>query len=56
MLAVEGLGCGLAWSGLALAVCGGRARPPVWELQAVGIAVLGGAWISVLSSVGLLAG
>ena len=56
-LLLEGGGCGLAWLGLGVAaVPDGRARPLVWEMQAIGMLVLGGAWLSVLSSAGLMSG
>ncbi len=47
----------VAWFGLGLAaVDDDRARPLVWEIQALGILILGVAWLLALSSAGLLAG
>lgn len=57
VLLVEVGGCGLGWLGVASAgVRSCRARPLVWEVQAVGILVLGVAWLVVLDSAGLLRG
>lgn len=55
--AVALAGCGLSWSGLVMA----RARrdslrPLVWEMQAVGLVVLGTGWLVALNSAGLLKG
>jgi len=48
-------GCALAWGGLSLAVAkGGRWRPLVWEVQAVGFVVAGAAWLAALVSAGVL--
>lgn len=48
-------GCGLSWFGLCLAgVRRSRRRALVWEVQAVGLAILGVSWLAVLSSAGLL--
>jgi 4-hydroxybenzoate polyprenyltransferase len=55
LLVVEAAGCGLGWLGLGLAgVRDIRVRPLVWEVQAVGMLVLGAAWLLVLDSAGLL--
>jgi 4-hydroxybenzoate polyprenyltransferase len=54
LLVVEGIGCGLGWLGLGLAAAGGRARLLVWEIQAVGVVVLGAGWLAVLNSAGML--
>jgi geranylgeranylglycerol-phosphate geranylgeranyltransferase len=55
LIAVEAAGCGLSWIGLSL---GGvereRLRPLVWELQAVGLVILGMCWLAALNSAGLL--
>lgn len=57
LLVVEAGGCGLGWLGIALAATRRhRARPFLWEVQAVGILVLGAAWLAVLDSAGLLRG
>ena len=57
LLAAEAGGCGLGWVGLGLAgVSGDRGRTLVWEVQAVGVLVLGAAWLAMLSSAGLLNG
>jgi 4-hydroxybenzoate polyprenyltransferase len=57
LLWIEMAGCGLGWLGIALAgVSDDRAGPLAWEVQAVGMAVLGGAWLAVLSGAGLLHG
>jgi 4-hydroxybenzoate polyprenyltransferase len=57
VLWAEAVGCGLAWLGVGLAVARGRhAGALVWEMQAVGILVLGAGWLVALSSAGLLAG
>jgi 4-hydroxybenzoate polyprenyltransferase len=54
-LLVEAGGCGLGWVGLALAgVRSERVRPLVWEIQAVGLVVLGTAWLAALQSAGVL--
>jgi 4-hydroxybenzoate polyprenyltransferase len=55
LLGVEAAGCGLGWLGLGLAALRkDRARPLVWEVQAVGILVIGAAWLMTLDSAGLL--
>jgi 4-hydroxybenzoate polyprenyltransferase len=54
LLFAEGSGCCLGWLGLGLAVAGIRARALVWEVQAVGIVVLGVGWLAVLSSAGIV--
>ena len=55
LLVAEGCGCGLGWLGLGLApVSGDRVRPLVWEVQAVGILILGAGWLAGLKSAGLL--
>lgn len=55
LIAVEAAGCGLSWIGLSL---GGvereRLRPLVWEIQAVGLVILGMCWLAALDSAGLL--
>jgi len=57
VLWAEAMGCALAWLGVALAVTHGRrAGALVWEIQALGILVLGAGWLAALSSAGLLAG
>jgi 4-hydroxybenzoate polyprenyltransferase len=57
LLVVEAGGCGLGWLGIALAATRShRMRPLIWEVQAVGILVLGAAWLVVLDSAGLLLG
>jgi 4-hydroxybenzoate polyprenyltransferase len=54
-LLLEALGCGLAWMGFAFAyVHDGRLRHLFWEFQALGIFVLGAAWLSVLNSAGII--
>ena len=56
-MVVEAGGCVLAWFGLALAgVRGNRAGPLVWEIQAVGLVVLGTAWLAALHTAGVLGG
>lgn len=56
VLAVEAVGCGLAWLGVGLAVVRGpKAGALVWEMQALGILVLAAGWLAALSSAGLLA-
>ena len=53
----EGGGCALAWLAFRFAAArDDRVRRLVWELQALGILVLGAAWLSVLSSAGVLDG
>lgn len=48
-------GCGLGWAGLALAAArGDRWRPLVWEAQALGFVVAGGAWLAALVAAGAL--
>jgi 4-hydroxybenzoate polyprenyltransferase len=55
LIVVEAAGCGLSWFGLSLATFGGDGlRRLVWEVQAVGMVVLGMAWLVALSSAGLL--
>jgi 4-hydroxybenzoate polyprenyltransferase len=50
-------GCALGWGGLSLAaVEGDRWRPLLWEVQALGFAVVGGAWLTALASAGALRG
>jgi 4-hydroxybenzoate polyprenyltransferase len=50
-----GCGLGLGWIGLGLAAAPGyRTSPLVWELQALGIVILGAAWLAALNSAGLL--
>jgi 4-hydroxybenzoate polyprenyltransferase len=50
-------GCALGWAGLAFASAGGvRWRPLVWEVQALGFIVAGGAWLVALVSAGSLRG
>ena len=57
LLLVEASGCWLGLVGLGLAAARSyQARAFVWEVQAVGIVVLGSAWLAVLSSAGLLKG
>jgi 1,4-dihydroxy-2-naphthoate octaprenyltransferase len=57
LLAVEACGCGLGWLGLGLAaIPTERTRPLVWEVQAMGILVLGASWLAVLNSAGALRG
>jgi 4-hydroxybenzoate polyprenyltransferase len=54
-LAVVLAGAGLGWIGVGLASTGReRARQAGWEVQAVGIVLLGAGWLSVLSSGGAL--
>ena len=56
-LLLEGGGCGLAWLAFRFAAAlDDRVRLLVWELQALGILVLGAAWLSVLSSAGMMGG
>jgi 4-hydroxybenzoate polyprenyltransferase len=51
------LGCGLSWFGLSLAALRtDRGRHLVWEVQAVGLVILGVSWLAVLNSAGLLRG
>lgn len=51
----EGGGCGLAWLAFWFAAArDDRVRLLVWELQALGILVLGAAWLSVMSSTGMM--
>jgi 4-hydroxybenzoate polyprenyltransferase len=55
-LAVGIAGACIAWIGVGLAAAhNDRARQAGWEVQAVGIVLLGAAWLSALSSVGALA-
>ena len=55
LAATATLGCALSWFGLGLAaVRTNRGRHLVWEVQAVGLAILGVSWLAVLNSVGLL--
>lgn len=55
LIAVELVGASLAWSGLGLAgLVSARRRHLVWELQALGILVLGAGWLAVMGSTGLL--
>lgn len=56
LLVAEGIGCALGWLGFGLAAAGDRARPFVWEVQAIGVAVLGAGWLASLSSAGMLRG
>jgi 4-hydroxybenzoate polyprenyltransferase len=57
LVAAEIVGCVLGWLGLALAaVDDNRLRPLVWELQAIGVALLGIAWLATLASAGALGG
>jgi 4-hydroxybenzoate polyprenyltransferase len=57
LLFVEVCGCALGWAGLGLAAATSyQARTASWEIQAVGIVVLGSAWLAVLESAGLLSG
>ena len=57
LLLVEACGCGLGLVGLGLAAARSyQAHAFVWEVQAVGIVVLGSAWLAVLNSAGLLTG
>jgi geranylgeranylglycerol-phosphate geranylgeranyltransferase len=50
-------GCGLSWLGLSLAGIGSVSlRPLVWEVQAIGLAVLGMTWLAALSASGLVKG
>jgi 4-hydroxybenzoate polyprenyltransferase len=54
-LAVILAGAGLGWIGVGLASTGReRARQAGWEVQAIGIVLLGAGWLSVLSSGGAL--
>jgi 4-hydroxybenzoate polyprenyltransferase len=55
VVAVEMVGCGLTWLGMALAGARPqRLRPLVWEIQAVGLAVLGLGWLAALNTMGVL--
>jgi 4-hydroxybenzoate polyprenyltransferase len=55
LIVVEAAGCGLSWFGLSLATFGRDGlRRLVWEVQAVGMVVLGMAWLVALNSAGLL--
>jgi 4-hydroxybenzoate polyprenyltransferase len=55
LVAVEMAGCGLSWLGFALAGARSeRLRPRVWEVQAVGLAVLGLGWLAALNTMGVL--
>lgn len=57
MAAVAVAGCGLGWLGLSLANrWPSSLRPLVWEVQAIGLVVLGMIWLTALSSAGLLKG
>jgi 4-hydroxybenzoate polyprenyltransferase len=57
LLAGEVGGCGLGWVGIGLAnVRRQWAGPLVWEVQAVGVLVLGAIWLGVLDSAGLFRG
>jgi len=57
MLAAEGCGIALGWFGVGFAgLRGDRAGPMVWEVQAVGILLLGAGWLAVLNSAGMLRG
>jgi 4-hydroxybenzoate polyprenyltransferase len=57
VLAVEAFGFGLGWVGVGLAGVGGPyAGPIVWEVQAVGVLVLGAGWLAALGSAGVLRG
>jgi hypothetical protein len=57
VLAVEAAGCCLTWLGVGLAVARrSNAGALMWELQALGILVLGAGWLAALSSAGLLDG
>jgi 4-hydroxybenzoate polyprenyltransferase len=57
LLLVEAGGSGLGLVGLGLAAARSyQGRAVVWEMQAVGIVVLGSAWLAVLNSAGLLNG
>ncbi|HEX7490801.1 MAG TPA: UbiA family prenyltransferase [Candidatus Limnocylindrales bacterium] len=50
-------GCALALGGLSLAAGkGDRWRPLLWEVQAAGFALAGGAWLAALVSAGVLGG
>jgi 4-hydroxybenzoate polyprenyltransferase len=54
-LAFEAAGSLLAWLGICVAIAGrGRASHLVWELQGIGIAVMGAAWLWAMSSAGVL--
>jgi 4-hydroxybenzoate polyprenyltransferase len=56
-LAVEMAGVGLGWTGVALASARHeRARQAGWEVQAIGVVVLGAGWFWVLSTAGSLTG
>lgn len=51
------VGLAVAWVGLSLAALrSDRRRPLVWEVQAVGFAIAGSAWLAVLVSAGTLRG
>ena len=53
VLAAVVAGCALAWGGLSLAAArGDRWRPLVWEVQAVGLVIAGGAWLAALVAAG----
>jgi 4-hydroxybenzoate polyprenyltransferase len=55
LLLAEACGCALGWLGIGLAALpGGRGRSLSWEIQAVGVLILGAAWLAGLSSAGLL--
>ena len=55
LVTAEAAGCLLAWAALIPPVLGsGSARRLVWELQGVGIVVIGAAWLSALSTAGWL--
>jgi 4-hydroxybenzoate polyprenyltransferase len=57
VLAVEAAGCCLTWLGVGLAVARrSKAGALMWEMQALGILVLGAGWLAALSSAGLLDG
>jgi 4-hydroxybenzoate polyprenyltransferase len=57
LIVVEVVGCGLGWLGLCLAAVGrDRLRPLVWEVQAIGLVVLGTAWLAALDAAGALRG
>jgi len=57
LTAVVAAGCGVGWLGLSLAwLRDDRVRPLVWEVQAVGLAIMGTAWLASLHAAGLLGG